>query len=86
MSRPILSEFGPDAHKPQAPRATSGGPTTAKPIPYSPPQGPQGIMKEGVGLGGTNAGCGQRFDPGSRGGSPGIGGTNHGNAGSQGRR
>jgi len=57
MSRPILSEYGPDTNKPQAPRATSGGVTEAKSLPYSAPKGPTGQMREGPGLGGDNHGC-----------------------------
>ena len=55
----ILSEYGKDSGAGQAARATNGGHCEPKPIPYSPPVGPQGIMKEGPGLGGTNHGnCG----------------------------
>ncbi len=62
--RDILSEFGPDSSQPQRPGATSGGVTQAKELPYDPPKGPSGMMKQG----------------------PGIGGTNHGNCGTQGKR
>jgi hypothetical protein len=51
---------GPDTPKVQAPRATNGGQMDCKPIPYCEPQGPKGIMHEGVGLGGTNHGNGQK--------------------------
>lgn len=56
----ILSEFGPDSSKPQALRATSGGVTEAKPMPYSPPVGPTGINDpKSPGIHGTNHGnCG----------------------------
>jgi hypothetical protein len=60
----ILNDYGYDSYTGQAARATNGGKCEPKPIPYSPPVGPQGIMKEG----------------------PGLGGTNHGNCGTQGRR
>lgn len=44
---------------PQAPRASSGGVTEAKPLPYSPPAGPKGINDQGPGLHGNNHGnCG----------------------------
>lgn len=33
-----------------------GGVTTAKELPYSPPQGPKGLSNNSVGLGGTNHG------------------------------
>ncbi len=36
-----------------------GGKPEVKPLPYSPPKGPQGQSHEGPGLGGTNHGsCG----------------------------
>lgn len=60
----ILSSYGKDSKQTQAPRAANGGKMPVKPIPYSPPKGPTGIMKEG----------------------PGLGGTNHGNCGTQGKR
>ncbi len=57
--KPIIG--GPDTSKPQAPRATSGGVKEAKPLPYSPPKGPSGQMRQGPGLGGTNHGnCGSQ--------------------------
>jgi hypothetical protein len=53
MARPILSEFGPDADKPQAARATCGGVTEARDVMnYKPPQGPTSIGNQKVGLGG----------------------------------
>lgn len=87
MARDILGEFGSGSSQPQAPVASSGGVTSAKEIPYSPPQGPKGIENaKSPGLHGTNHGC-TNGPPGggSHGGSPGIGGTNHGPCGSQGR-
>lgn len=59
MARDILSDYGSDVSHPQAGRATNGGQCDPKPIPYSPPQGPSGQMRQGPGLGGTNHGqCG----------------------------
>jgi hypothetical protein len=55
MARPILSEFGPDASKPQAARATCGGVTMSGKrdvMNYKPPQGPTSIGNQRVGLGG----------------------------------
>jgi hypothetical protein len=52
----ILKHYGKDSAQPQAPRASSGGVTQAKPLPYSKPQGPTGQMREGPGLGGDNLG------------------------------
>jgi len=55
----ILDEYGRDSHQPQAPRATNGGCCEPKDLPYDPPVGPSGQMREGPGLGGTNHGvCG----------------------------
>lgn len=89
--RDILSEFGEDASKPQAARATCGGVLEAKKLPYSPPVGPIGLGNNSPGLGGTNVG-----NAGSQGkssltgdggaGAPGIvrlGGENEGEEGSQ---
>jgi hypothetical protein len=58
--RGILSEYGPDAHKPQVAPARSGGVTEAKTLPYSPPVGPSNIGDpKSPGLHGTNHGnCG----------------------------
>jgi hypothetical protein len=56
MSDDILSEYGKDSGSMgQQPRATSGGVTSAKPLPYSPPVGP--MNKTDVGKNGTNHGC-----------------------------
>jgi hypothetical protein len=87
MPRDILGEYGSDTPQPQAPVATSGGVTSAKPLPYSPPMGPKGIMgPQSPGLHGSNHGNENGPDMGgSHSGSPGIGGTNHGNRGTQGR-
>ena len=55
--RDILSEFGPDSAMDQKPRATNGGQCEPKPIPYSPPVGPKGIMDpKSPGLHGSNHG------------------------------
>lgn len=54
--RDILSEFGPDADKPQPAVADCGGVKEVKSIPYSTPVGPIGISNRSVGLGGTNLG------------------------------
>lgn len=56
MARDILGEYGPESAQRQAPRATSGGPTSAKPLAYSPPQGPTNLHHSGPGLGGGNHG------------------------------
>ena len=57
MARDILSEYGSDSPTSEAPRASSGGAQSPKPIPYSPPKGPIGQSNTGPGLGGTNHGC-----------------------------
>lgn len=60
MARDILSEYGKDSGAGNKPSATSGGVTTAKEMPYSPPQGPKGISDPKTpGIHGTNHGnCG----------------------------
>lgn len=59
MAKDILGEFGPESRGKEVGRATSGGCTECKELPYSPPQGPTGQMKQGPGLGGANHGsCG----------------------------
>jgi hypothetical protein len=64
-----------------------GGKPNLYDLPYSPPQGPRGQSHEGVGLGGDNYGVGNQPVCHDREvGSPGIGGSNHGNAPTQGRR
>jgi hypothetical protein len=84
MARDILGEFGPESHQPQAARATSGGVMTAKPLSYSPPQGPTNINDpQSPGLHGHNCGpCGTQgpyptHTDGNQG-RPGIGGRNMG--------
>lgn len=63
-----------------------GGKPNKQELSYSPPQGPKNQYHNSVGLGGDNYGvtnqpvCHDREV-----GSPGIGGSNHGNNGSQGR-
>lgn len=84
MARDILSEYGNDANKPQAPRATNGGKMPVRDVHnYQPPQGPKHIMNTGVGLkGGTNYGsCGTQERTSLRpqsSGSPGLHGDNKG--------
>lgn len=60
MARDILSEYGKDSGAGNKPSANSGGVTTAKELPYSPPQGPKGISDPKTpGIHGTNHGnCG----------------------------
>lgn len=64
-----------------------GGKPNVKSLPYSPPKGPSGQMRNGVGLGGSVAPCGTQghYSTPSDGssGRPGIGGSNHGNKGTQ---
>ena len=91
MARPILSEFGPDASKPQAPCATRGGVMEAKTLPYSPPVGPTTFSHNSPGLANRNnygnAGSqGKYSNPITTSGAPGItqkGGENEGEEGSQ---
>lgn len=86
MGRDILSGFGPDSPANQKPRATSGGVMMSdkKGVnAYAPPQGPIGISRTGVGLGGANLGCcGTQGPSGARGdgasGSPGLHGKDRG--------
>jgi hypothetical protein len=83
--RDILSEYGNDIPHPQAPRATSGGVTHAKPTTYSPPQGPTNINDpKSPGIHGDHHGMARCPVPGTgEGGHRGIGGTNLGNKGTQ---
>lgn len=84
MARDILSEYGPDYNAPQAARASSGGIISAKPLPYSAPQGPTNIGDaKSPGLHGDN--CGNAGSQGYYGpidkqtsGSPGLHGSNRG--------
>lgn len=81
--RDILSEYGPDAYKPQAPRIASNKPCgDLNSLRYSPPQGPTSLGKNSPGLGGTNYGnCGTQGEKPARGGesgSVGLGGDNEG--------
>lgn len=85
MSKDILGMYGPDSPSNQQPRATNGGIMPVKPVPYSTPQGPMGIMDKGIGIG-TTMGTHNGFGGTSESGSPGNKGTNHGNCGSQGCR
>lgn len=74
MAREILSDFGPDAHKPQEPRARSGGEKTARDVMnYSPPQGPSNINDaKSPGLHGDNHGTARCPTAGRGSGSPGL--------------
>lgn len=91
MARDILSGFGPDADKPQAARASCGGVTQAKELPYSVPVGPTTFGHQGPGLAERNnygnAGSQGKYDlPATSSGAPGItrkGGMNEGEEGSQ---
>jgi hypothetical protein len=89
MTRDILGEYGPGSDQPQASTASCGGvlPGETKDVMnYQAPQGPKGIMAGNtVGLHGRNSGNTNRPTSTSAGGSPGIGGTNHGCCGSQGK-
>lgn len=59
MSREIISGFGPDTPKEQAPQRSGSGQVTCKPLPYDPPKGPTAHMQESPGLHGSNHGnCG----------------------------
>jgi hypothetical protein len=75
----ILSEYGPDASKPQASRATSGGVKEARDVMnYKPPVGPTNINDpKSPGIHGDNHGMAQRPSGGSTSGGPGNGGTVH---------
>lgn len=90
MTREILGGFGPNSRQPQAPTAECGGVCEGDTVDvrnYSPPQGPKNIMDpKSPGLHGGNHGIvnGPR-NGGPHSGSPGIGGTNHGCCGSQGK-
>ena len=78
MARPILSEYGPDASKPQAPRATSGGCTSARDVMnYANPVGPTTFQHNSPGLANRsnygNAGSqGKYSNPIQTSGAPGI--------------
>ena len=86
MARDILSEYGPDKASHDAGRATNGGQMPVRDVRnYAAPQGPKGIMQSGPGLHGSNSGNTRQPTGKSSSGSPGIGGTNHGCCGSQGR-
>lgn len=60
MSKDILDMFGGNSIPPQPGQASSGGIKEAKPLPYSPPVGPKGIMDpKSPGLHGANhSNCG----------------------------
>ena len=94
MARPILSEYGPDADKPQAARATSGGITMEQKkdvMGYAAPVGPTTFGHNSPGLAQRNnygnAGSqGKYSNEITTSGAPGIarkGGENEGEEGSQ---
>lgn len=90
MTRDILRGYGPESSQPQASTASCGGVCegdTRDVMNYSPPKGPKGIMDpKSPGIHGSNYGNQNGPDRGgSHSGSSGIGGTNHGCCGSQGR-
>jgi hypothetical protein len=86
MTRDILSEFGPEADKPQVARASGGGCMDVKNVPYNAPVGPTTFSHNAPGLANRNnygnAGSQGKYDlPASTSGSPGItskGGENEG--------
>jgi hypothetical protein len=91
MARGILSEYGPDADKPQAAPATRGGVMQAKECPYATPVGPTTFGHNSPGLANRNnygnAGSqGKYSNEVTTSGAPGIarkGGENEGEEGSQ---
>jgi hypothetical protein len=89
MANDILSGFGPGSSQPQRGRASSGGvmPGETKDVNnYQPPQGPRGIMEsQSPGLHGVNSGNTNQPERVQSSGSVGLGGTNHGCCGSQGK-
>jgi hypothetical protein len=90
MARDILGGFGPNSRQPQVAGVDDGGimpDDTVDVMNYKPPQGPKNIMDpKSPGLHGANRGTTNGPDSaGGQGGSPGIGVTNHGCCGSQGR-
>lgn len=90
MTRDILREYGPETSQPQYASASCGGvlPGDEKDVMnYQAPRGPKGIMDPKTpGIHGSNYGIQNGPDRGgSHSGSPGIGGTNHGCCGSQGK-
>jgi hypothetical protein len=84
MARGILSEYGNDTPKQQAPRITKNGPASDRDVNnYRPPQGPIGIGHSGPGLGGVNLGNAgtqgkSSCETDDSGGSPGLHGSNKG--------
>ena len=77
--RDILSEYGKDISHPQAPRATSGGCTSARDVMnYKPPVGPTNIHDaKSPGIHGANHGMAQRPVASGTSGHPGNSGTVH---------
>lgn len=80
MTDDILSGFGPGSSQPQAGRASSGGAQRAKDLPYATPQGPNW---PGEGHRDNYGVSNQPVCRGPESGRPGLGGTNHGNSGTQ---
>ena len=90
MARDILSEYGKDKAMSQASRASKGGYTMADKrdvMNYQTPKGPTNIMEpQRPGLQGSNSGNTRQPTGKSSSGGPGLGGTNYGCFGSQGKR
>jgi hypothetical protein len=85
MPRDILSEYGKDSGAPQVARATSGGRQTPRDVMnYAAPKGPTNINDpKSPGIHGDGHGMARCPTAGRGSGHAGIGGTNHGNKGSQ---
>jgi hypothetical protein len=62
-----------------------GGKLEKKELPYATPQGPTSQMHKGPGLGGDTYNPAMPVCNDRETGSPGLGGSNHGNNGTQGR-
>jgi hypothetical protein len=79
MARDILSEYGKDIPHPQAPRATSGGVTSARDVMnYKPPTGPTNINDpKSPGIHGDSHGMARQPVATGCGGGPGLGGSTH---------
>src|SRR6266849_10755065 len=90
MTNDILSQYGPGTSQPQRGVISKGGvmPGDTKDVRnYQPPMGPKNIMDpKSPGIHGMNHGIGNgcEYDT-AKSGSPGLGGTNYGCCGSQGK-
>ncbi len=90
MPTDILSQYGPGTSQPQRGVISKGGvmPGDTKDVRnYQPPMGPKNIMDpKSPGIHGMNHGIGNgcEYDT-AKSGSPGLGGTNYGCCGSQGK-